>query len=231
MSKNVIIFGAKKFGVSNSANTSATKYPNNAVITVEPSKEGGRSRRVLFNAKACEVLNLENSEVQQIVFGFVEGDCVGLIANASLLESDVINSMTTYRTSKNRVNFEETKEKGKAISSSSIANELSSYFELDSTTIGEFRLNSYDTEGVESFSMEFMPNGIDELSTEASNQDVDFEEVSETPTPTPTATATVEDLLQPVEPVSVDSVEEVNSDDFAIKQRQVAPANASAEQW
>ena len=77
--------------------------------------------------------------------------------------------------------------------------------------------------------MEFMPNGIDELSTEASNQDVDFEEVSETPTPT--ATETVEDLLQPVEPVSVDSVEDTNDGDFAIKQRQVAPVNASAEQW
>ena len=208
---------------------SATKYPNNAVITVEPSKEGGRSRRVLFNAKACEVLNLEMAEVQQIVFGFVEGDCIGLIANASLLGSDVVDSMTTYRTSKNKVSFEDTKEKGKAISSSTIANELSSYFGLDNTTIGEFRLNSYDTEGVESFSMEFMPNGIDELFTEASSQNADFEEVSVTPTPTPTAT--VEDLLQPVEPVSVDSVEEVNSDDFAIKQRQIAPANASTEQW
>jgi hypothetical protein len=188
MSKNVIIFGARKFGVSNTPAVTS-KYPNTAVITVEPSKEGGRSRRVLFNAKASEVLNLEMSEVQQIVFGFVEGETMGLIANASLLGNDVMESMTTYRTSKNKVSFESTKERGKAISS--IANEIANYYGLDNSVENEFSLESFDTDGVESFSMSVMKSedccgdkdctqdGATDVNSnnEVIDQDVTFEEV------------------------------------------------------
>lgn len=189
MSKNVIIFGAKRFGVTNTP-VVTSKYPNTAVITVEPAKEGGRSRRLLFNDRASEILNLESKEVQQIVFGFVEGEATGLVANASLLGAEVVESMTTYRTSKNRVSFESTKERGKAISSTTIANEIANYYNLDSSVENEFSLEPYDTEGIESFSMSVMTSEDcgDKACTEneatdfvnnneVTNQDVNFEEV------------------------------------------------------
>jgi len=213
MSKNVIIFGARKFGVSNTPLTT-TKYPESAVITVEPSKDGGRSRRVLFNAKASEVLNLEMGEVQQIVFGFVEGTTIGLIANASLLGSEVVAAMTTYRTSKNKVSFETTKEKGKAISSTTIANEISTYFSLDDSFENEFSLTPHEAEGVESFSLEIMTSQEAPVqgTVEAMDQAVTFEEV--------------QDEIAPVDTV------EYNDSDFNLSRTTVTSTVAESDtQW
>ena len=105
MSNNVIIFGSKKFGVSNTP-VSTEKYPNTPVLLIEASKQGGKSRRIIFNKKASEVLGLEMGFVQQIVFGFVQGGGVGLIANATDLPSETLEEMQTYRTSKNKVTSE-----------------------------------------------------------------------------------------------------------------------------
>lgn len=190
MNNNVIIFGAKRFGVSNTP-VSTEKYPNIPVVTIEPSKEGGKSRRVLFNAKASEVLNLEMGQVQQIVFGFVEGARTGLIANASLLGSDVVDNMTTYRTSKNKVNFDGN-QKGKAISSSVISKELSSYFEIDSSVANEFRLSAFEAEGVESFSMEPLSHDDNVDTTEASNNVEEINVTAEEVTPNEPVLETVE---------------------------------------
>lgn len=228
MSKNVIIFGAKKFGVSN-APVVTSKYPNTAVITVEPSKKGGRSRRVLFNAKASELLNLEMGEVQQIVFGFVQGEAMGLIANASLLEEDVVQSMTTYRTSKNKVSFESTKERGKAISSSTIANEIATYYDLDNTVENELSLEVFDSNEVESFSMSIMNSEdfcddkscdenvvSDDTQIDISDENVTFTEI------------TPEEEVQPEqEPVAVES----NDSDFNINRSSTSNEVVTGTNW
>ncbi len=219
MSKNVIIFGAKRFGVSNTPVVEG-KYPNRAVVTIEAAKSGGRSRRVLFNAKASELLNLSMGDVQQIVFGFVEGTTTGLVANASLLGAEIVESMTTYRTSKNKVNFDNSKEKGKAISSSSIANEIAAYFDLDNNIENELFLSSYDSDEVESFSMNLtfenddfnaeLDNTLAEAA-DVSDIDVDFSEVSAEVSENNTE-ETTEELVSSVEPV-----ESNDGNDFSIQ--------------
>ena len=55
------------------------------------------------------------------------------------------------------MSFDGTKEKGKAISSSTISNEISMFLDLEDDKLNEFRLESFETEGIESFSMNVHP--------------------------------------------------------------------------
>ena len=105
-------------------------------------------------------------------------------------------AMTTYRTSKNKVSFETTKEKGKAISSTTIANEISTYFSLNDSFENEFSLTPYETEGVESFSLEIMPTQEAPVqgTVEAMDQDVDFEEVEDKAIPVDTVESNYSDF-------------------------------------
>lgn len=168
MSNNVIIFGSKKFGVSNTP-VSTEKYPNTPVLLIEASKQGGKSRRIIFNKKASEILGLEMGFVQQIVFGFVQGDTVGLIANATDLPSETLNELQTYRTSKNKVTSENPLNRGKGISSTTLTKEISEYFDLDSSVENEFSLNTFESEGIESFSMELITGELTESTDEVEN--------------------------------------------------------------
>ena len=111
-----IVFGTKRLGrIDGMGNSSYQKYTDRAVITLEGDRGAGRTRRVLFNSTAMEQMNLEKGETQQIVFGTIDADENGnraiLIANANNLAN--IDDLTTYRTSKNSVSFDDTKEKGK----------------------------------------------------------------------------------------------------------------------
>lgn len=152
-----IIFGTRRLGVSDIAQTNE-KYPEVAVVTIEPSKEGGKSRRVLFNKTAASLLSLEEGAVQNITFGTVviaaDGFKQVLIANRDLLDTN--EDLTTYKTSKNRVSFEGTKEKGKAISSSAISGQISSFLGLNEDVTNEFRVNAFDAGGIESYSLDLI---------------------------------------------------------------------------
>lgn len=149
-----IIFGTKKLGQIQTAATSE-KYPGIPVITVEGLKGAKKSRRILLNRTAAELLNCEVGDVQHLVFASVEaGSEVPtqvLIANASTLPSEVD---VTYKTSKNRVSYgEDTSEKGKAITSSHACREIFSFLSLNDTANVEFRLNSFDNPDLEAFSL------------------------------------------------------------------------------
>ena len=76
--------------------------------------------------------------------------------------------MTTYKTSKNNVSYDGTSEKGKAITSSFMCNEISGFLGLDNKTT-EFQLVGFDSDQVEAF--EFVP--MTELPTE--NTEVSLE--------------------------------------------------------
>lgn len=174
---NVIIFGSRRLGISDIQATNE-KYPNSSVVTIEPSKKGGKSRRVLFNKSAALLLGLEEGTVNNIVFGSVireDGGVEVLLANADSIDAE---DLTTYKTSKNRVSYDGTKEKGKAISSTTISREISGFLDLDDEAVNEFVLDKRDTEGIESFSMKFM-DGTTSLEVEVAVDNVDVDYINE----------------------------------------------------
>jgi hypothetical protein len=153
-----IIFGTRRLGKSDEAQTNE-KYPGEAVITVEAAKEGGRSRRILFNKTAGELLNLESGANQLVTFGTATDDVKGyksvLVANADLIEGG--SELNTYRTSKNPAYFENTKEKGKSIPATSFSKELTDFLGLDDNVEHEFRVSPFnEMTKIESFKLELI---------------------------------------------------------------------------
>lgn len=136
-----IVFGTLK----GSRSESVAKYPEKAVITIEGAKEAGRSRRVLFNEKASEVTELENKEVQTVMFGFLTDDGNGekavLFANISGLPENPTN--VVYKTSRNKVAFEDSKERGKAISNSNLIKDIDTLIQLGDEA-KEFEIVPFD---------------------------------------------------------------------------------------
>jgi len=150
-----IIFGTKKLG-QKAVETASEKYPNQAVITVEGQKGAKKSRRILMNTKAAELLGATVGETQEFVFASVEmGENVPnqvLIANASTIDSEVD---VTYRSSKNKVSYgEDSSEKGKAITSSHACNEIFTFLDLDDSSNVEFELNPFPAKELEAFSLD-----------------------------------------------------------------------------
>jgi len=155
-----IVFGTKKLGKVDGAYESFQKYTDRAVVTLEGDRGKGRTRRILFNRTAMEQMNLEKGSVQEIVFGTIDADENGnraiLIANANNLAN--IEDLTTYKTSKNPVSFDNTKEKGKAISSAALTKEMISFLDLDEDTEVEYALQPFDVDGgLPSDTFKFVP--------------------------------------------------------------------------
>lgn len=135
-----IVFGTiKKAGRDFTSNE---KYAGEAVVTVEGVKGEGKSRRVLFNATAMNLLKIPAGAQQNVIFGFVEADDLInrrlLIANADLLPGK--EETVVYNVSKNKVAYEDTKEKGKAIASSALHKEINSFLEVDENMTHEYSL-------------------------------------------------------------------------------------------
>jgi hypothetical protein len=171
-----IVFGTLK----GTKQPSVAKYPGKAVITIEGAKEAGRSRRVLFNDKACELLELENKEVQTIMFGFLADDGNEnksvLLSNISGLPENPTD--VVYKTSRNKVSFEDSKEKGKAISSSNLIKDIDTFIGLGDEP-KEFEVSSFDT-GVGEHDLEyelFQLKEIGSVSEEIKETEVVAEEV------------------------------------------------------
>jgi hypothetical protein len=135
-----IVFGTiKKAGRDFTSNE---KYAGKAVVTVEGVKGEGKSRRVLFNATAMGLLKIPAGAQQNVIFGFVEADDLInrrlLIANADLLPGK--EDTVVYNVSKNKVSYEDSKEKGKAIASSALHKEINSFLEVDENATHEYSL-------------------------------------------------------------------------------------------
>lgn len=160
-----IIFGSRRLGIEDGASSSNQKYPDFPVVTIEAAKSAGKSRRILFNSKASEALGLENGFIQELSFGAVINDADGegtpentvLVGNAANISHDIVK----FKTSKNAVSFEGSKEKGKAVTSSRFAKELIEFLNLDDTAQHEFRLNEFNNEELEVFSLTEITNSSD----------------------------------------------------------------------
>lgn len=151
-----IIFGSKKLGQTQEK-ASNEKYPDLAVLTVEGVKGAKKSRRILLNTKAAELLSLESGSVQEIIFASVEmnnsADRKVLIANKSVMPEDS-GDMTVYKTSKNKVAYgEDTSERGKAITSSHMCSEIFSFLGQDDSANIEFELGAFDSDQIEAFAL------------------------------------------------------------------------------
>jgi len=150
-----IVFGTKKLDQSAARKAgSKEKYPELAVITVEGVKEAKKSRRILVNAKAAELLSLIAGDVQEIIFASVETGDVSersvLVANKATVEGDS-SEMVCYKTSKNAVSYEGGK--AKAITSSHVCNEILTFLSKDDSTNQEFMLVAFDSDQVDSFTL------------------------------------------------------------------------------
>lgn len=156
-----IIFGTKRLGKEDGANGTIQKYPNQAVVTLEGVRGANKSRRFLFNAKASEALGLEKGEIQQMIFGtFVdENQKSVLIANANNIVE--LEGLTIYKTSKNPVSFDDSKEKGKAVSSSVITGDITTFLGLDDAVNHEFTLEDLNSDQIEAMRLVPIANSIE----------------------------------------------------------------------
>tara|TARA_R110000772_G_scaffold145879_2_gene256001 strand:- start:65 stop:703 length:639 start_codon:yes stop_codon:yes gene_type:complete len=127
-----IVFGSVKTATSRVAEQEL----NHASVKLEASRGSGTSRRILFNRPACNLLDLNDGEAQEMLFGFAEADGESparlFIVNTEDFSSVV--TQKTYKTSKNKAAYFESKEKGKAISSRPLAAEISAYLGLEDDT-------------------------------------------------------------------------------------------------
>lgn len=171
-----IIFGSKKLGQIDGQDSNE-KYPNRPVVTLEGDRGKGKTRRIIFNRTAMELMNLETGFVQQIVFGTIDSDENGnrgiLVANANDLLN--VDDLTTYNTSKNQVK-NENGEKGKAISSARLTREIITFLDLDEDSEQEYELKAFDAQEIDSFRM--IPI-VSEQEEEVTEEAWDHDEVPE----------------------------------------------------
>ena len=121
-----IVFGSSKVGRS----TTGTQEFTVPSIKLEASRGAGTSRRILFNKAAMAKLELETGAVQELLFGFAydENKSRLFLINTAEFAREV--EQKTYKTSKNRVSYTDSKEKGKGISSTPLANELRAFLDI-----------------------------------------------------------------------------------------------------
>ena len=148
-----IVFGTKRLTQTAVRNASTEKYNDLAVITVEGLKGAKKSRRILMNRMASELLNLEAGDVQELIFAPVQDTNQVLIANMATIDGES-GDMTSYKTSKNKVSYTESTEKGKAITSSHMCREIFSFMGKDETADVEFMLTPFNTPSIDAFSLD-----------------------------------------------------------------------------
>ena len=160
-----------KFGtVKETRNGAYQKYADKPVMTVEGWKGAGRSRRVLFNRATETALKIEEGSIQEIILGFIEADENGnkrlLITNTDALDA-IEEGTPTYSLSKNRVAFEDSKEKGKSISSSRLHQEINNFLELDEVSTHEYELVAFENPGdIELYELVKVSDGTQSLNDE-----------------------------------------------------------------
>ena len=152
-----IVFGSiKKNGGSRIAEQ-AFDFP---VVTMEANRGPKTYRRILFNRPAMQLLDMEDGEINEMLFGFASGEDNRLfIVNTAEFIAKVEDK--TYKTSKNKAAYTNSKERGKAISSNPLSTEIMSFMSIASDDVDtNFKLTLYSDEGeanvyeLESFSAE-----------------------------------------------------------------------------
>ena len=143
-----IVFGSLKTTV---AGNSAPSEFGFASMKLEANRGPKTSRRILFNREAAALLRLPKGAVQNLLFGFAQPDANNATPRLFVINTDEFlheTKETTYNTSKNESSFTDSREKGKAISSTKLSNEVRSFLGMqDDTTDINFKISLYSGEG------------------------------------------------------------------------------------
>ena len=143
-----IVFGSLKTTV---AGNSAPSQFGFASMKLEANRGPKTSRRILFNREAAALLRLPKGAVQTLLFGFAQPDSVNLTPRLFVINTDEFlheTKDTTYKTSKNESSFTNSKEKGKAISSTKLSTEVRNFLGMsDDTQDIDFSISLYSGEG------------------------------------------------------------------------------------
>ncbi len=143
-----IVFGSLKTTVA--SNSAASEF-GFASMKVEANRGPKTSRRVLFNREAGALLRLSKGAVQKLLFGFAQPTTPEETPRLFVINTDEFlheTKDTTYNTSKNESSFTDSKEKGKAISSTKLSNEIRSFLSLDDDSQDiNFSISLYSDEG------------------------------------------------------------------------------------
>jgi len=140
-----IVFGSLKTTNNRRGSKQEFDYPS---VKLEASRGPKTSRRILFNNAACELLGMSDGYVQELLFGYAETENGTrlFVVNTDEFANEV--EQKTYKTSKNRVSYHETSEKGKAISSKPLANDImTSLNNSDDTKDIDFHISLYTEAG------------------------------------------------------------------------------------
>ena len=143
-----IVFGSLKTTV---AGNSAPSEFGFASMKLEANRGPKTSRRILFNREAAALLRLPKGAVQNLLFGFAQPDVNNVTPRLFVINTDEFlheTKETTYNTSKNESSFTDSREKGKAISSTKLSNEVRSFLNMEDDTMDiNFEISLYSGEG------------------------------------------------------------------------------------
>jgi hypothetical protein len=219
-----IVFGTKKLSGSTRL-ASFEKHETIPVLTVEGIKGAKKSRRILLNKMASELLNLEVGDVQELIFAPVEDTRQVLIANMATIDGET-GDMVSYKTSKNKVSHGESNEKSKAITSSHMCKEIFSFLSIDETADVEFQLVSFASDSVEAYSLETVsvPNEDKENLAADTTFPSSMNDVAENVIETNNVEMTAEEVVNSVQ-------DQVVQEEEASPVLQRAQASEGIEEW
>ena len=118
-------------------------------MKVEKNRGKGTTRRVLFNKSACRLLELDSGGVQELLFGFAqpqeENEARLFVVNTGEFIKEVEDK--TYKVSKNYAAYDDSKEKGKTISSTQLCNEIRQFVSIGDVTDTDYEIVLHDESG------------------------------------------------------------------------------------
>tara|TARA_R110001606_G_scaffold35890_1_gene103776 strand:+ start:365 stop:1060 length:696 start_codon:yes stop_codon:yes gene_type:complete len=118
-------------------------------MKVEKNRGKGTTRRVLFNKSACRLLELDSGGVQELLFGFAqpqeENEARLFVVNTAEFIKEVEDK--TYKVSKNYAAYDDSKEKGKTISSTQLCNEIRQFVAIGDATDTDYEIVLHDKSG------------------------------------------------------------------------------------
>ena len=162
-----IVFGSLKTTV---AGNSAPSEFGFASMKLEANRGPKTSRRILFNREAAALLRLPKGAVQNLLFGFAQPDVNNVTPRLFVINTDEFlheTKETTYNTSKNESSFTDSREKGKAISSTKLSNEVRSFLNMEDDTMDiNFEISLYSGEGEADIYELTVHAGAEEMTTD-----------------------------------------------------------------
>jgi hypothetical protein len=143
-----IVFGSLK--TTAAANSAESEF-GFASMKLEANRGPKTSRRILFNREAGALLRLPKGAVQKLLFGFAQPTTPDESPRLFVINTDEFlheTKDTTYNTSKNESSFTDSKEKGKAISSTKLSTEIRTFLGMDDDSQDiNFSISLYSDEG------------------------------------------------------------------------------------